>query len=94
MANNEDYGEAETTALRVLAWVVCDEQLGPRLLALTGLDPAELRAHAGEAALLAGVLAFLEDHEPDLKACARALDLAPETLVRARTTLQKGVPAA
>uniref|UniRef100_UPI001576429A DUF3572 family protein n=1 Tax=Sphingomonas bacterium TaxID=1895847 RepID=UPI001576429A len=60
-----------------------------RLLALTGLDPAELRARAAEPAVLAAALAFLESHEPDLVACADALGMAPATLVAARGELER-----
>jgi len=58
------------------------------MLALTGLDPAELRMRAGEPALLAAVLTFLEAHEPDLIACAEALELKPAALVAARERLE------
>ena len=38
--------------------------------------------------LLAAVLGFLESHEPDLIACADALDVKPEALIRARQQLE------
>ena len=79
--------EAETLGLRALAYVVGDPTLGPRLLALTGLDAPTLRAQVGDPALLAATLAFLEGHEPSLVACARALDIDPKTLVAAREVL-------
>ena len=60
-----------------------------RLLDLTGLDPAELRARAGEASLLAATLGFLEGHEPDLIACAEALEVKPSALVAARMELER-----
>lgn len=75
--------EAETLALRALAWIIGDPALGPRLLALTGLDVATLRAQAGSPVLLTAALAFLESHEPSLLACGRALDVKPEELVAA-----------
>ena len=59
-----------------------------RLLALTGLDADDLRARAGDPALLAAVLGFLASHEPDLLACADALDIAPEALVAAQQELE------
>ena len=58
------------------------------MLALTGLSGDELRARAAEPAVLAAVLAFLEAYEPDLIACAEALDLPPAALVRAREALE------
>ena len=75
-------------ALRALAWAVAEPQVGPRLLELTGLEVAELRQRAGDPALLAAVLAFIEGHEPDLVACATALDVAPGDLVAARQALE------
>ncbi len=79
--------EAETLALRALAHVIADSEQGPRLLALTGLDVAGLRARAAEPAVLAATLDFLMAHEPSLLDCANALDLPPARLVAARARL-------
>ncbi len=79
--------EAETLALRALTFVIGDAQLGPRLLDVTGLDVATLRGRAGDPALLAATLAFLEAHEPSLIACSCALAVTPQTLLDARATL-------
>lgn len=76
-------------ALSALAWTLGDQARAERLLALTGLDPAELRARAGAPAVLAAVLAFLEAHEPDLIACAAALGVDPKALVAAREALER-----
>ena len=79
--------EAETLALRALAYVIGDPALGPRLLALTGLDVATLRTRAGDPALLGATLAFLEGHESSLIAASEALEVRPEQLVAARAAL-------
>ena len=79
----------ETMALQALAWILSDSARAARLLDLTGLDPATLRARAGEPTLLAATLSFLESHEPDLIACADALDLSPAALVDARRQLER-----
>lgn len=79
----------ETMALQALAWILSDSARAARLLDLTGLDPATLRARAGEPALLAATLGFLESHEPDLIACADALYLSPAALVDARRQLER-----
>lgn len=84
----ETSADAEILALRALAYVIGDDELGPRLLALTGLDPATLRERAGDRTLLAATLAFLEAHEPSLIACAEALEVKPEALVAARAALE------
>lgn len=80
---------AEALALQALVWTLGDESRARRLLDLTGLDPSELRQRAGEATLLAATLSFLESYEPDLVACAEALDISPEQLVAARATLER-----
>ncbi|MBX9883244.1 MAG: DUF3572 domain-containing protein [Sphingomonas sp.] len=76
-------------ALQALAFVLADQARAERLLALTGLGAAELRARAAEPALLAAVLGFLESYEPDLVAAAEALGVAPPALVAARHRLEQ-----
>ncbi|NCP11939.1 MAG: DUF3572 domain-containing protein [Sphingomonadales bacterium] len=68
-------------ALSALAWTLSDDDRAARLLALTGLDPDELRAKAGDPVLLAALIAFLAGHEPDLIACAEAIGCPPAALV-------------
>lgn len=82
---NED---ASALALRALVWTLEEGGRAGRLLDLTGLDPAGLRARAGTPELLAATLGFLEAHEPDLIACAHALDVDPSALVAARDALE------
>jgi hypothetical protein len=79
---------AAVTGLQALAWILADFDRAERLLALTGLTPDDLRAGAGDPAILAALLDFLAGHEPDLVACADALGLAPTELIRARDALQ------
>lgn len=78
---------AATLALRALAHIAGDADLGPRFLDLTGLDVATLRSRAAEPDLLAAALGFLEAHEPSLVATAAALDVAPAALAAAHRTL-------
>ena len=73
--------------LGALAWVCGDDDRAQRLLTLTGIDADELRRHATDPAMLAAVGTFLADHEPDLIACASALDIAPATLAAAAQKL-------
>lgn len=80
---------AEALALQALVWTLGDESRARRLLDLTGLEPSELRARAGDAVLLAATLSFLESYEPDLVACAEALEISPEQLVAARAILER-----
>ncbi|HWV12809.1 MAG TPA: DUF3572 domain-containing protein [Sphingobium sp.] len=83
-ANDED---ALTIALMALAWTLGDEQRADRLLALTGLDADALRAGVNDKMVLRAVLDFLADHEPDLIACAEALDTTAEALINVRREL-------
>jgi hypothetical protein len=82
---NED---ACALALRALVWTLGEPDRASRLLSVTGLTPADLRARADEPAVLAAALAFLEAHEPDLVACAAALHTTPASLVRAHAALE------
>ena len=85
---NKDGGEhASALALRALVWTLVEPERAMRLLDVTGLDPRDLRARAGEPAVLSAALGFLENHEPDLIGCATELGVAPEALVAARAEL-------
>jgi hypothetical protein len=77
----------DVLALMALAHVAGDESLGPRFLALTGMDAGDLRARAGEPDVLAAVLQFLAAHDADLMAAATALGTTPAHLAAAARTL-------
>ena len=78
----------EALALRGLGWILADEPRAERLLGMTGLSPDGLRASLNERATLAAILSFLTAHEPDLVACAAALDIEPEALAAAARRLE------
>lgn len=78
---------AAALALQALAWTLGDADRAQRLIDATGLFPDDLRRRVGEPAVLAAVLGFLENHEPDLVACADDLDVPPTALVAARRAL-------
>ena len=80
--------DAHAIALLALATAVSDERRARRFLDLTGIGTDELRSRAAETALLAGLLRFLEAHEPDLLAVSEAMDVKPELLVAARNELE------
>ena len=80
--------DADELALRALVWTLAEPGLAGRLLDLTGLTPADLKARAGTPSVLGAVLGFLEANEPDLVACADELGVAPGALVRAREVLE------
>lgn len=85
----KDDTDAATLALMALAWTVGDERRADRLLALTGLDAGALRDGLGDPGVLGAVLGFLSDHEPDLIACAQALETTPEALIAAKEELNR-----
>ncbi len=81
---NDPYG----LALAALGATVADERRAQRFLALTGIETEELRRRAGDPALLASLIAFLEAHEPDLVAVCEAVGIKPEALVQARREIE------
>ncbi|CAM5384356.1 DUF3572 domain-containing protein [Sphingobium scionense] len=81
--------DAEILALMAMGWTLSDGRRADRLLALTGLDADALRAGVGNRAILAAVLGFLADHEPDLVACAEAIDSSPAALIAAKENLSR-----
>ncbi len=78
----------DVLAIQALSWTLSDPARASRLLGLTGLTPEALREGIDDPTTLAAVLSFLEAHEPDLTACAEALDTTPTTLVAARRRLE------
>ena len=84
METNPNLGpDSEIIALQALGWVLQDQDRAERLLALTGLDPRELRSGLEDPSMLASLLGFLANHEPDLLACAEAIGIAPARLAAA-----------
>lgn len=82
--------QAESIALQALAFLASDSELLPRFLALTGIDPGEIRKAAAEPGFLAGVLAFFMAHEPSLLKLAEVVGLKPEDLDAAAHALPAG----
>jgi hypothetical protein len=81
--------DARAIALVALATALSDERRARRFLDLTGIGTDELRERVADPALLAGLIRFLEAHEPDLVAVAQAMDVKPESLVKARHELEE-----
>lgn len=86
--NEEIEDDATTLALRALVWTLSDERRAERLLALTGLTVERLRDGVADPAMQSAVLAFLENYEPDLVACAEAIGSTPQALIGARRALE------
>jgi hypothetical protein len=71
-----------------MVWALGEPTRANRLLDLTGLTVETLRISATSRATQAAILGFLEAYEPDLIACATALDVPPDALVVARRELE------
>ena len=84
----KDTPDAQAIGLQALAWTLSDPDRAQRLLDVTGLDPDDLRARAGEPAVLSAVLGFLEGWQPDLMACAEEIGVTPDELVAAHERLE------
>jgi hypothetical protein len=76
--NEED---VSTAAISALGWILAEDDRASRFLALTGLDPSDLRARIADPDLHDAVRLFLEGHQPDLVACAEAIGVRPEALL-------------
>ena len=74
--------------LRALVWTLAEPSRAQRLLDVTGLTPADLKASAGDPGTLSALMGFLEAHEPDLIACAAEIGVRPEVLVAAHRELE------
>lgn len=83
---------AETVALQALGWIAGDERLGPLFLSSSGLDPADLRARAGEPEVLVAVLQFLTQDDGWVRSFCDATDYRYEDPLRALHALPGGAP--
>ena len=88
MLNPDQTIDPTTLALAALGWILEDQDRAVRLLAITGLDAEGLRTGLADPALLAAILEFLANYEPDLIRCAEALAITPEELASAIEVLR------
>ncbi|PZU87548.1 MAG: DUF3572 domain-containing protein [Chelatococcus sp.] len=87
MAGRTTTEDAETLALRALAFLAAEpERLGP-FLSATGLGPENLRAAAGEPGFLAAVLQHIGSSDSLLLEFAETMRLKPERIAEARRAL-------
>jgi hypothetical protein len=84
--------EAETLALKTLAFLARDAEGLLRFLALSGLQIEDLRTRAGEPELLGGVLDFLLADDALLAGFARGENLDPQAVRAARRALPGAPP--
>ncbi|GHE93603.1 hypothetical protein GCM10016455_12230 [Aliiroseovarius zhejiangensis] len=81
---------AETTALKALAWLVADDELLPVFMGATGVDQDALRASAGDPGFLGSVLDFLLMDDAWVIRASDALSLPYDQLAMARQMLPGG----
>lgn len=79
--------QAETLALRALAFIAADEDRFLRFLASSGMTPDDVKRRAADPDFLAGVYDHMLADEALLVAFADTADVAPEKIVAARYRL-------
>ena len=84
--------EAEEVAVEAFGYIASDERLRDRFLAVSGLTPEGIRSAAREDGFLAGVLAFLMEHEPSLLAFAESSGRSPSVVAAAAARLAPARP--
>ena len=79
--------DAQTIALKAIAFIATDDELLSRFVALTGCGMDNIRERIGDPAFLGGVLDFILGDEPTLLAFVEKEDMTPETPMAARHKL-------
>lgn len=82
-----DQPEAETTAVKALAYMAQDAEMIADFQAISGIRPDQIRQAATAPGFLAGVLEFICANESRLHGFCTDSDLAPETVDFARQAL-------
>lgn len=78
---------ARELAIAALGFIAGDAEHLSRFLALSGIEPGSIRAAAVEPGFLAGVLAYISNHEATLITFAAHAGVAPERIEQARRVL-------
>lgn len=83
--------QAETLALRILAFIAGDEERFQRFLVATGATPDDVRTQAAQPEFLSGVFDHMLGDEAMLLAFAADAELDPAAIVAARYRLPGAV---
>jgi hypothetical protein len=87
-----DRSEAETLALKALAFLAREGEILNRFLALSGLNPQDLRNRADDPLLLAAVLDFLLGNDKLLVTLAQSEGIDAKVVHAARRALPGAAP--
>ncbi len=79
--------DAEAVALKAVAWIVADDAMLSRFMALTGCGGGELRQRIEQPAFLGAVLDFMLGDQATVLAFTAYEGLAPEVPMLARAKL-------
>tara|TARA_R110002096_G_scaffold236730_3_gene427510 strand:- start:1039 stop:1314 length:276 start_codon:yes stop_codon:yes gene_type:complete len=82
---------AKSLALSALAFILSEDDLRDRFLALSGMDADDMRKRIEETDFMASILEFLLSHEPDLLAYSEHSNENPEHIIVAWRALGGGV---
>ena len=83
---------AESLAIAALGFLAGDEERLERFVALSGIDPGNLRAAANQPSFLVAILDHLAGDEPLLLAFAADLPCDPAQILKARHVLDPFEP--
>ena len=81
--SSKNAGSAEETAAAILGWLANEPDMLGRFLALSGVQPNQMRDAVNDPGFLAGMIDFLMAHEPTLLAFCEATETKPETVAAA-----------
>jgi hypothetical protein len=84
--------EAETLALKVLAFLAGEDEALGRFLTLSGIRPQDLRERVDDPLLLAAVLDFLLGDDGLLTSFAEGEGIDPKAVYQARRALPGAAP--
>ena len=84
--------EAEALALEVVQFVLADEDIQNRFLALSGISPKEVKNSIHDNNFLGGVLDFLLSNETDVLRFCEEFQVDPEQPLIARRLLPGNTP--
>ncbi len=83
----QQFADAESIAIEALGFLAGDPERLTRFLALTGLEPDNVRDAARQPGFLTAVLDHVASDEALLIACAQAIGRKPEAVAAAQQAL-------